>query len=676
MGEEILDAALRYAEAGWRVVPLHARDKRPHPKAWQKAATCDEEVITDWWDRWPDANLGVALGRDSGIIDIECDSPAAEKLYIELWGGNPPVTPTYEGSRGKHRLFKWSVDLPHADKAVFKIGLENALEFRTGNGDLGAQSVFPPSIHPTGAVYTWLVSPDECDIAELDAEFFARLSVYTSEGTLEAPAEGYSRKPKEHWEKIAQGVSDGYRREAGASYIGKLLGGLADPFDKSMIAAIWELIVAWNERNTPPWTKEKLRQNFDSILSRHQRSWTLKQARIYGEISGIPAAVIFVRDHLDGHQNLDDRSMLNDVWKSLIAWNKVNRSPLSEEDLRKHFDDVLSEKRKHRAANAEPHVREYVARQVDNLADPDDRSSLNSAWKLSARFNKSNGSPLTKEDLRTLFNEQLSERKRAQAISDSGIEAEGHTPGNSTGNNPGWHLVKMLSNPVKWRLFSPLWSKKKVPGGYVELLTSELLSFSKLRERIVEDTSVEIRANFKRPWEGYHDKVVGQWVPGIREQLLETHTVQECAPEENRELVVAEMLWQVLSAAKLGDDPDPRGAPRLLADNSTWFKVNYLLSDLKTRFNAEPPTSLELSKILTLVKAEDKQQKIDDGRDSEPRNHRFKRLSVAGLERLEKMALHGAQMADPVRRPLVKQVTQREPGDEDGLLFSENEDAA
>jgi hypothetical protein len=180
----ILNAALEYAGRGWLVVPLHARQKRPHPTAWQKAATDDIDVIQGWWEQWPDANVGVKLGKDSNLIDIECDNEEAEKVLLGLFGGEFPFTPTYSGKRGKHRLFKWRDDLPHADKAVWKIG---ALEFRTGSGDKGAQSVFPPSVHPDGGKYEWVIHPSEADVAELSDRIVAALWNSSGEDLFSKP---------------------------------------------------------------------------------------------------------------------------------------------------------------------------------------------------------------------------------------------------------------------------------------------------------------------------------------------------------------------------------------------------------------------------------------------------------------------------------------------------------
>lgn len=179
----LIDIAVDYAQRGWYVVPLHnlrdddscschdgmkcpQRNRGKHPRltAWQKHASNSPEQVEKWWDSWPQANIGILLGEKSGVIDVECDSEEAEKELTVLFGGEFPVAPTFSASRGKHRLFAWSPGLPEPDKAVFKWG---GIEFRTGGGARGAQSVFPPSIHPTRKRYEWLVHPDEAELMPL-----------------------------------------------------------------------------------------------------------------------------------------------------------------------------------------------------------------------------------------------------------------------------------------------------------------------------------------------------------------------------------------------------------------------------------------------------------------------------------------------------------------------------
>lgn len=263
-------AAFEYASYGWKVVPLLARDKRPRINNWQNDASSDEETISSWFESWPDSNVGVRMGEASGIIDVECDDEAAEELLLKLFDNDVPVTPTFSAVRGKHRLFRWRIDLPEPGKAVFKIG---KLEFRTGNGRKGAQSVFPPSTHPTGAPYKWLVHPGESSVAEFSQAAFARLWNWCGEETplFDSAKE---RKPQDHWDRIVKGVSEGGRNEDAASLAGKVLLGIADPFDNDQVSVYWKLLEGWNRLNRPPMPEEELRATFDSILSRERRRRT------------------------------------------------------------------------------------------------------------------------------------------------------------------------------------------------------------------------------------------------------------------------------------------------------------------------------------------------------------------------------------------------------------------
>ncbi len=183
----LLEAALGYAALGWRVVPVHNPKnggcscrcpecenigKHPRLKAWQTAATSEEATIRSWWAKWPEANIGVRLGEQSGIVDLEGDGPEADKQLSALFDNNPLVCPTYKSHRGKHRLFRWRKDLPGA--GCVKYG---DLELRTGNGDKGIQSVFPCSLHELGMRYTWLpdLSPADVAIPELPDAVVAKL---------------------------------------------------------------------------------------------------------------------------------------------------------------------------------------------------------------------------------------------------------------------------------------------------------------------------------------------------------------------------------------------------------------------------------------------------------------------------------------------------------------------
>ena len=252
MENHLLETALRYASYGWRVVPIKPGGKVPIAgKDWQKKATSDPEKIAAWWEATPNANVGIALGEDSGIIDFEGDGPEAEKTFLAIFGHDPPVTCTYTSQRGKHRIFRYRGDLPGQGKNHFKVG---DLEIRTGYGGKGAQSVFPPSVHAEGAQYTWIVSDEDCPPAEISDAVSAWLWNWAEQPTSDLPgvASGGGHGEPKDWEKVSEGVSDGDRNETLASYCGALFRDMADVFNAGAMGRTYHYVKAWNEQNNPP----------------------------------------------------------------------------------------------------------------------------------------------------------------------------------------------------------------------------------------------------------------------------------------------------------------------------------------------------------------------------------------------------------------------------------------
>lgn len=278
----LLQAALEYASYGWRVHPLHhitngrcscgrkcgkSAGKHPLLESWGEKATTDEDTIVEWWDNSPDANLGVVFGEQSGIIDIECDGPEFEKRLTEIFGGEFPACPTFTSGRGKHRIFAWTADLPCQDKDGFKIG---GIEFRTGSKASGQQSVFPPSTHYSGKKYEWLIHPSEVDPPTIPPRVMDR--IWEELGFARESLHQSSKSPEE-WEKIIDGVGEGSRNDTAASLIGKILRSI-DVHDNEAIRVQYNLIVSWNQRNSPPLDENELRRVFTSILRAEQKRRT------------------------------------------------------------------------------------------------------------------------------------------------------------------------------------------------------------------------------------------------------------------------------------------------------------------------------------------------------------------------------------------------------------------
>ncbi|MCC6492155.1 MAG: bifunctional DNA primase/polymerase [Pirellulales bacterium] len=118
--------------------------------------------------------IGLLLGPSSGIVDIEADGPEEEALVAVLFGAaQPPPTPTYQSTRGLHRLYAWDDRLAATGQAVVSFAAGGAkLGCRLGAGDKGAQSVIPPS---PGREWLPGLSLDDVDPAPLPDAVVQRL---------------------------------------------------------------------------------------------------------------------------------------------------------------------------------------------------------------------------------------------------------------------------------------------------------------------------------------------------------------------------------------------------------------------------------------------------------------------------------------------------------------------
>ena len=161
----MLTNALEYGARGWPVLPL--RGKRPaiakrHGGRGVHDATTDEATIRTWWEKNPDANIGIATGADSGLIVLDVDGPEGEATMHKIVAEHGPLpdTPAVQTSRGAHYYFK------HPNGRVRNFtGRLAGLDIK---GD-GGYIVAPPSRHPkTQSQYQWAgkYRPDCVPVAE------------------------------------------------------------------------------------------------------------------------------------------------------------------------------------------------------------------------------------------------------------------------------------------------------------------------------------------------------------------------------------------------------------------------------------------------------------------------------------------------------------------------------
>src|SRR5215831_10844309 len=75
----LLEAALQYVARGWKVFPLTPQSKKPRAGSGGfMDATTDAGQIRSWWTETPDANIGIATGKDSNLTALDWDTKAWE----------------------------------------------------------------------------------------------------------------------------------------------------------------------------------------------------------------------------------------------------------------------------------------------------------------------------------------------------------------------------------------------------------------------------------------------------------------------------------------------------------------------------------------------------------------------------------------------------------------------
>src|SRR2546421_10894428 len=126
-----LNAALAHVQAGFKVFPAHAiRDgvctcggakncspgKHPIGSLVPRGvldATGDPDVVNHWWDPMPDANIGVATGKNSDLVVLDVDGLIGEETLanIERKYGSLPPTWQVKTGKGRHLYFRYPTNV-------------------------------------------------------------------------------------------------------------------------------------------------------------------------------------------------------------------------------------------------------------------------------------------------------------------------------------------------------------------------------------------------------------------------------------------------------------------------------------------------------------------------------------------------------------------------------------
>ncbi len=137
-----LQAALECLARGWIPLPLHPSSKKPLLPDWPRYRPTEERLLRDFTE---EVNVGVLLGVPSGgLVDVDLDAPEARRLAPEFLAH----TGLRSGRASSPESHFWYLADPVPKTTKWTGPTDGAVlvELRS----TGAQTMFPPSIHPSG----------------------------------------------------------------------------------------------------------------------------------------------------------------------------------------------------------------------------------------------------------------------------------------------------------------------------------------------------------------------------------------------------------------------------------------------------------------------------------------------------------------------------------------------
>ncbi|WP_461367561.1 bifunctional DNA primase/polymerase, partial [Candidatus Darwinibacter acetoxidans] len=206
----LLESALELWRSGFSVIPAHPGGKRPLvPWIEYQSRKPTEEEIRQWWQQYPNANIGIVTGKISGIVVIDLDpDKGGNESGARIYEQAPTDLIVKTGRGGYHLYCRYPEDVDHISN---RVGLLPGVDIRADGGYV----VAPPSVHSSGRLYEWTRRGKP---GKLPPHLVGLL---TSHAPAERDGEGSSPK----WlSGLLAGVGKGQRNDACARLCGYLIG--------------------------------------------------------------------------------------------------------------------------------------------------------------------------------------------------------------------------------------------------------------------------------------------------------------------------------------------------------------------------------------------------------------------------------------------------------------------
>src|SRR5262245_8584930 len=256
--------AHRYAAQSWPILPLHSvkdgqcscgdpectsnAGKHPRTASGLKDASADPKSVEAWWQRWPDANIGMVPGHAAFLV-IDVDGAEGETAAERLGLLAEPTLSVLTG-RGRHLYYR------HPGGTIGNKVLAPKLDLRADAGYV----LLPPSLHRSGTRYRWLGRVK--DAKPLPAAVVAKLTEQPPVTTpapltwTEPPGDKLEKRIRGYVAQLPRNLRDGDGRNAACFQFAAWL--THDLALSDAAAARW--LDHWNVMQRAPLTARELRQ--------------------------------------------------------------------------------------------------------------------------------------------------------------------------------------------------------------------------------------------------------------------------------------------------------------------------------------------------------------------------------------------------------------------------------
>jgi len=167
-----MDWVKDYISRGWAVIPVPLKSKSPVLENWQKLRLKEEELSHYFHGQ---ENVGILLGEPSKwLVDVDLDCEASMLIAPFIL---PPTLVFGHGANSKAKSH-WLFRAKGAQTKKFIYDGKTYVELRS----TGTQTLFPPSIHPSGETYQFANREDPYELSPHELErmcgLIAGLSIF------------------------------------------------------------------------------------------------------------------------------------------------------------------------------------------------------------------------------------------------------------------------------------------------------------------------------------------------------------------------------------------------------------------------------------------------------------------------------------------------------------------